>query len=296
MKKRLPILPMSIERASSLSKHLLSWGDFFSTMFPSLDFELDQSGIEFEPREWTALALFSLIFYFGWLFSFLFAVLLIVRIELFMALAVSGLVGLSIGIASFSYIIFYPKLYVNRKVKDVEKNLPFALRHLLIEVRSGVPLFNALSSVARSKYGQLSVEMQKAVNEINTGKSEIASLELLARQNPSLYFRRILWQIVNALKSGADIASTLKEIVNSVALEQSVEIKQYGAQLNPIALMYMIFAVIFPTLGITFLLVISSFIGLSLNLEWILIGILGFLFIIQFMVIGLIKSKRPIGI
>jgi len=296
MKKRIPILPFSIERASYLSRHLLSWGEFFSAMFPSLDFELDQSSMDFEPREWTSIALFSFLFYFGWLSSVLFVVMLIAKVPITMTIPVSLLVGASIGFASFAYIIFYPKLFVSRKIKDVEKNIPFALRHLLIEVRSGVPLFNALSSIARSNYGQFSLEIQKAVNEINTGKSEIASLEILARQNPSLYFRRILWQIINALKSGADIGSTLKEIVNNIAVEQSVDIKRYGAQLNPIALMYMIFAVIFPTLGITFLLVISSFIGLGMSLEWILIGILGFLLLFQFMVIGIIKSRRPTGI
>ena len=296
MEKRFPLLPMSLERAARTSKHLVSWGEFFSGIFHSLSFELEQADLDFEPREWIAIALFSFIFYAGWLSSALFLVFFIAKISLVTALLVSLLVGFTVGFASFSYIAFYPKLYVTRKVKDVEKNIPFALRHLLVEVRSGVPLFNALSSIARSKYGQLSIEMQKAVNEINTGKSEIAALEMLARQNPSLYFRRIMWQIVNSLKSGTDIGSTIKEIVNQVTKDQSIEIKQYGAQLNPIALMYMIFAVIFPTLGITFLLVISSFVGLSINLEWILLGILGFLLLFQFMIIGIIKSKRPIGV
>jgi hypothetical protein len=61
-------------------------------------------------------------------------------------------------------------------------------------------------------------------------------------------------------------------------------------------LMYMIFAVISPTLGITFLLVLSSFVGIGLNLQLVLIGILLFLLMFQFMIIGLIKSKRPVGV
>ncbi|MBU0898483.1 MAG: type II secretion system F family protein [Nanoarchaeota archaeon] len=296
MEKRLPLLPMSLDKAVSASRHLISLGDMLSSGFHSLAFELEQAGLDYDPREWISIALFAMIFYSGWLFGALFLVLFIAKINILMSFGVSLLVGFSIGITSFAYIVFYPKLYVARKVKEVEKNIPFALRHLLIEVRSGVPLFNALSSIARSNYGRLSLEMQRAVNEINTGKSEIAALEMLARQNPSLYFRRIMWQIVNSLKSGTDIGSTIKEIVNQIGMEQSIEIKEYGAQLNPIALMYMIFAVIFPTLGITFLLVISSFVGLSISLEWILLGILGFLLLFQFMIIGIIKSKRPIGV
>jgi pilus assembly protein TadC len=119
---------------------------------------------------------------------------------------------------------------------------------------------------------------------------------MLARQNPSLYFRRIMWQMVNALKSGADIGDTIKQIVDTLSEEQRIAIKKYGAQLNPLALMYMIFAVIFPTLGITFLLVVSSFIGIGIDIQYVLLGILGFLLMFQFMIIGLIKSRRPIGI
>ena len=296
MLKRLPVLPMSLERAASVSRHLIKWGDFLSGAFHSLDFELEQANIDFEPREWLSIGLLAFIFYFGWLSTALFLVLFIVKIQLVTAILVSLLSGFSVGMASFMYIVFYPKLFVARKVRDVEKYLPFALRQLLIEVRSGVSLFNALSSVSRNNYGRLSLEIQKAINEINTGKSEIAALETLARQNPSLHFRRILWQVVNALKSGADIGSTIKQIVNHMTKEQSVEIKRYGAQLNPIALMYMIFAVIFPTLGITFLLIISSFVGMSINLEFLLIGILGFLLLFQFIIIGIIKSRRPIGV
>jgi hypothetical protein len=35
---------------------------------------------------------------------------------------------------------------------------------------------------------------------------------------------------------------------------------------------------------------------MSFNMEYMLIGILGFLVMFQFMLIGMIKSKRPVGI
>jgi len=285
-----------MEKAQEASKHLLNWGEFFSNMFPGLAFELEQSEFRFEPREWVALALFTALFYFSILFTALFVVLVAIRIELTRMMLVTLGASSVIGLVGFMYVIFYPKLYVNRKVNQIEKNLPYALHHLLIEVRSGVPLFNALVSISQSKYGLLSEEMKRAVEDISTGKSEIATLETLARRNPSLYFRRVMWQIVNSLKSGADIGNTMKQIVDNLAEEQRVAIKKYGSQLNPLTLMYMIFAVIFPTLGITFLLMISSFVGIGIDLQLVLIGIILFLVMFQFMIIGLIKSKRPVGV
>lgn len=296
MEKRIPIIPIPMEKASSISKRFTGIGDSISHMFPNLDFELEQAGLDFEPREWCALAVFCFVFYFLMIFGLLFVVMLAANAEIMRVLMISLPSGFGIAAVSFVYLTFYPKLFVNRKIRNIEKNLPTALHHLLIEIRSGVPLYNSLVSVSQSKYGALSHEMRKAVNEINTGKSEINSLEILARENPSLYFRRVMWQIVNSLKSGADIGDTIKSLVESLSEDQRIAIKKYGSSLNPLALMYMLFAVIFPTLGITFLLVISSFIGLGFDIEFMLLGILGFLLIFQFMIIGLIKSRRPVGI
>jgi flagellar protein FlaJ len=295
-KKRIPLLPFPLPRAKKISRRFLGIGESLSHMFPGLEFNIEQSGLEFDAREWMALAFFTAIFYFSVLFGPMALLTLAARIEPARAVGISFLVGFVIGFVSLIYLAMYPKLSVTRKVNQLEHFLPTGLHHLLIEVRSGVPLYNSLVSIAQSNYGMLSQEFRRAVNEINTGKSEVAALEMLARENPSLYFRRVIWQMVNALKSGADIGQTMKQIVDNLSEEQRIAIKKYGAQLNPLALMYMIFCVIFPTLGITFLLVISSFIGIGFDVQYMLIGILVFLMMFQFMLIGLIKSRRPVGV
>ena len=296
MKKRIPVLPVSLERVKRISEHFLSLGEFFSNFFPSLSWELEKAELDFENREWAAIGFFAFLFYFLLIFGLMFVIMIAAKVAILSAIFLPLIIGFAVGFVSFLYVIFYPKLTVSKKVGAIEKNLPYVLHHLLIELRSGVPLYDALESIAKSNYGMLSKEIEKTVKEIKTGKSEVAALEMLARKNPSLYFRRILWQMVNTLKSGADIGSTVKNIVDDLAIDQRTAIKKYGAQLNPLALMYMIFAVIFPTLGITFLLVISSFVGVGFNLELILVAILGFLVIFQFMLIGLIKSRRPSGV
>jgi flagellar protein FlaJ len=296
MKDKIPFLPISSTKAKIIARHYLGWGEGFAKVFRSLDWELEHSRFGYEPREWAAIAFYSLLMYFFVLFDVMFIILLIAGVFILRALVFSFLVGMGVGFAVFLFQIFYPKLFLSRKVKDIEKNLPFALHHLLIHIRSGVPLFNSLVSISRAGYGLLSKEFQRSVIEINTGVSEIAALELLARDNPSIYFRRVMWQIVNAMKSGADIGTTLKEIVDNLVIEQRTSIKKYGAELNPMALFYMILVVIFPTLGIIFILVLFSFVGAIMDIKLILMGILLFLIVFQFMFIGMIKSRRPPGI
>lgn len=294
--KRVPLVPFPLEKVRRISRVFIGFGETISNLFPSLGWDLDQSDMDLEPREWCSIALFSASFYFVLLFGLMITITRIARVSVTQGFGISFLVGASIGGAAFLYISMYPKLMAKKKIRSVDENLPHALHHLLIQIRSGVPLFNCFVSVSKGDYGQLSKVFERTIDEINTGKSEIEALETLARENPSLYFRRVLWQMVNALKSGADVSTTIKEIVENLAVDQTMSIKKYGAQLNPIAMLYMVFCVIMPTLGITFLLALGSLVGLSINLEYVLLGILGFLVLFQFMLVGMIKSKRPVGI
>ena len=74
--------------------------------------------------------------------------------------------------------------------------------------------------------------------------------------------------------------------------EESIEIRKYGADLRLLSLIYMMLGVIIPALGLTFLIVLSSFPQISIPQPtfWMLmIGVL----VGQFMFLGIIKSKRP---
>jgi flagellar protein FlaJ len=296
VKNKIPFLPIPYEKIRAVTEHFLGLGENLSKMFPSLEFDLEQSGFELSPRRWMSIALFAFLFYFILVFGLVLLITFAAKIEIQRSITVSMFAGLAIGGGTFVFLSFYPKLSAQKRVSNIEKNLPYVLHHILVQVRSGVSLYDTFVSISKGDYGTLSKEMRRVVNEINTGKSEAEALEKITRETPSFFFRRVMWQMVNSLKSGSDIGQTMKEIVDNLAVEQRVAIKKYGAQLNPLALMYMLFAVIFPTLGITFLIVLSSFTGISFNLELVLTGIIGVIVLFQFMFIGLIKSRRPSGI
>lgn len=294
--KRIPFIPLTLERAKRVSHYFLGVGESLSKMFPSLGLHLQQSEIDFDPREWIGLAFFIALVYAFLSFYVVFSVVLYIQGIFLFALGIGFVVGLSMATAMFFYFSMYPKLAVRRKIRDIEGNISHVLRHMLVQVRSGVTLFNAMTAVASGGYGRLSEEFGKAVTDINTGVSEVDALEKLAFYNPSLFFRRVIWQMVNAMKSGADIGHTLKEIVDNIISEQKTAIKKYGSELNPLSLFYMMLVVIFPTLGIVFLLVMFSFVGAGFSVEILLMGILAILLVVQVMFVGLIKNKRPVGL
>ncbi len=291
MKKRIPFVPFPMPLMRKISKRFLGFGDKLSKVLPGFRVKLSQAELDFQPREYLAIAFFSLIFWTSMTFTLLFALSIFVKLPpnfIFTIIPVS----IVIGFLSFFYIIFYPSLIIARKVKDLEKNLLFALRHLLIQVKSGVPLFDGLVSVASGNYSLISKELGECTKKISTGLEQTFALEELALKNPSLHFRRVIWQISNAIKTGADLGTTLEAIVQNLGEERKVSIRKYGSQLNPLAMMYMMLAVIIPSLGITFLIIFSSFSGVSVS-ESMFFIILFALAFFQFTFIGIVKSRRP---
>lgn len=293
--KRIPFLPFPLEKALKISKPLLSLSSKIVKLFPSLNANLSQADIKLKGVEYLSIAIFCATFWFILIFSLFFS---FTAIKIFPAnmLKIGVLGSVVISVLSFVYVISYPKLITTKRVKSIEKNLLFALRHLLIQVRSGVTLFDAMISVSKEDYGTVSEEFGKCVKAITTGTPEIEAIDEIALKNQNLHFRRILWQLSNAMKAGADIGNALQALIENLSSEQRVEIKKYGSQLNPLALVYMMFTVVMPSLGIAFLFVISSFSGLMVS-ESIFYMILVVLVVFQFMFISLIKSRRPaIGI
>jgi flagellar protein FlaJ len=203
-----------------------------------------------------------------------------------------GAVGTPVlGFLIFLTFSYQPKVTANKKSRMVEKELPYALRHMLIEVSSGISLYESMVSVS-SDYGEASKEFNRIVNDIQGGKSQVEALEDSITRNPSIMYRRAVWQMINALKSGADITKTLDSLVDTMIEEQKLQVQNYGEDLNPFILMYLMLAVIFPSLGATLMIVISSFTGFSLSNNMFL-GMLGGLAVFQIFFLNLVKSKRP---
>jgi len=291
MNRRIPFVPFSLTMARLIVKPFYGLGNRISKFFPGLNVRLNQADIDISPREYLAIAFFALWFWTTIIFVLLLTLsLFIILPENFVyVLTVAPLV---IGFLAFFYIIQYPMLIISKKIRDLDRHLLFALRHMQVQVKSGIPLFDGLVSISKADYGLISEEFRNCVKKISTGLSETNALEELIFKNPSMYFRRVIWQITNAIRTGADLADTLDAIVDNLANEQKVAIRKYGSQLNPLSMMYMMLAVILPSLGITFLVLLSTFSGFAVS-EIIFWFILTILIVFQFSFVGLVKSRRP---
>ncbi len=259
------------------------------------------ANIDISPEEYGAIVFVLPIIYF--FFFILITLLLLSRFittsTLFFGLVIPDFIFVSIIISIvFSILIFtqllaYPKIRVKKRVRDIDSHLIFALRTLLIQIKSGVSLFDSMAMVAFSKrFGELGEELKTAVDKINTGYFEEVALEEMARKNPSPNLRKVIWQILNGMKAGSDTSTILEETVNTIVREQQIELKKYDSSLRMLSLMYLMIGVIIPALGITFIIVVGSFPRIEIT-EIVFWGFLGGIVLMEFVFIGIIKSKRP---
>ncbi len=274
------------------SKLFLNTAKKLLPMFPFLGLNLRESGMKERSEVYLAMCMFASSAFFVSISIVLSFMLFAFKME--NAFIVGPMISFVFSIFVFAQQVFYPKMLSRKKIRSLEQNLLPALQNVIVQLNSGVPIFNILTNLASGGYGELSKEFDKAVRDINTGRSQVDALEEIATNNPSVLFRRAVWQIVNGMKAGADMSTVMEEIMDSLGEQQLIQIQNYGSQLSPLAMFYMLAAVIVPSLSVTFIIILSSFIALSSEATkiafWSLLIIVIF---VQIMFLGIIKSRRP---
>ena len=277
-------------------------------LFPMLEFELEASGKKQGVVEYTssALLVFTAIFTFlsllsGVVIQFKFTEGIDFRFRIaavgFSALAAFGI---------FFYYMLIPRWLSSKRMDLINKDLLFATRHLMIQTSAGVPLYDAIVSVSEDfddsslsydkkgrEYGEVGREFAHIVLQVRSGKELTAALEESAAASPSENFRKVVWQLSNANRTGTKIGLVLHDTVNFLAAEQIISIRSYGAQLSTLALFYMLGCIIAPTMGIVVLAIGANILpNLPVN-ESTFLAILVLLTLVQAFFVGMIKSRRP---
>lgn len=212
------------------------------------------------------------------------------NLPMFILMAVAPLVV--IPLAVYFYLRLLPDAAIIRRQREMDYEIVFAGRHIVIALKSGMPLFDTFIG-ASSGYGAVSKEFAKIVDQVVLGVPTTQAIRDVVQYNPSRYFMRMLMQIANALSSGADVGDSLEGVLDQISKEQMISLREYSQKLTPVVMFYMVFGIIVPTLGIVLVTVILSALG-SRGLPPMLL-VIAFLVIalVQFLFLGFVESSRP---
>ena len=186
--------------------------------------------------------------------------LIVVLISYFISLELGLAIFISILLISLS-IFYYPKIKKQNDYASFSKELPYALRQLATELRSGRSLFDSLDSVASSDYGILSLEFSRVLEEIKYGESTENAFLNLEKRVDSKALSRTVYEILTSLRIGANLSNSLSIIADDVNFDIRMKLKEYSEKLNAFVMIYTFLAILAPVILLTMLLAASVVIG-----------------------------------
>ena len=191
----------------------------------------------------------------------------------------------------FIYFMKIPDLKILGLSREINKEIIFAGRFLIIELDSGVSLYQAMINICNS-YEIIGSYFREVIEKVKVGTTLEVAINEAVETVPSDDLRKIMWQILNSLKTGSNVSSAINSVTEQIIREQQIAIKEYGRKLNPLAMFYMMIAVIVPSIGIMLMVIVATFMGFPLKLP-VLLGIAGAFGFVQFMFLSIIQSSRP---
>jgi len=259
-------------------------------LFPGLSIKLVKAGIYEKPEDFIKKSLLVTAF----MVPFVMLLITLVVSKLQLAKWILLLTTPIIFAMFFSTFMKRPDVLIMKQQREFDKEIVFAGRFFVVELKSGVPVYNAMLSVSKS-YPTVSKHFMEILNRVNIGTPMEDAINEGIESSPSQNFVKFLWQILNSMKTGSDLAAGLTATLDQIAAEQVIAAKEYGKKLNPIVMFYMVTTVIFPSIGVVMLIVFSNFFSIKITLPLLLSIALATAFM-QLIFLTIVKHQRPVSL
>ncbi len=158
-----------------------------------------------------------------------------------------GLLGLVAGVPLSFFVAFsFPSSIAKKRGKEIDKVLPFALRHMATEIRAGVGIHDTMRDIVDAKYSVLSEEFDRTLNDMDKGMTTDDAIQAMGERSPSDALARASLHIVRSLRTGGNLADILSEIAKDVSFDMQVKMKDFVEKLSLISLFYMFVGIVLP--------------------------------------------------
>ena len=187
-------------------------------------------------------------------------IIIFIMISCFISLELGG-IYLVITAMIYVFTTNYPQIKEKNSYSDLNQELPYALRHMGIELKSGKGLHDTLITVKNADYGSLSREFNRVLEEVKYGKPTEESLLEMSRRVKSEGLSRTIHQIIGTLRVGGNLANSLNIIAKDISFETQIKLKEYSQKLNSFILIYTFIAILAPVVILIMLMASSTVMG-----------------------------------
>lgn len=156
------------------------------------------------------------------------------------------------GVLAFMFSIVVirtqPRRRAAARVCEINRLIPYAMRHMATQLSSGIGLPETMTSISRADYGAISEEFGKVIRDMHAGMSTEEALVAMDERVDSEPLRRATRQVRRTLRTGGDLSRTLSTLADETAFELRMKLRDYTQSLNLITMIYMFASAVIPAM------------------------------------------------
>jgi len=198
-------------------------------------------------------------------------------------------------VGMFYTLISLPAIQCNVIAYKIDRTMPLMTRRFVINLQSGMSLFSAYADLAKTDTYSARF-FDEVVSKIYLGMPIEKSIEESIHLSPSKSFRKVQTQVKTALMTGSNLEKVMEITLQEMIKEQIVKINIYGKKLGPLAMIYLIFGTVLPSIGSVAIVILFSIILGNIEkrfFTFLFVGLCGMIIFIQFIFINLFAKTRP---
>jgi flagellar protein FlaJ len=194
--------------------------------------------------------------------------------------ALGGAVGGVVAMTVLGRHIAAPSARLSAKAGAIERDLPFVLLAMSVELNTGIPFNKSLHNAAMARYGEASRELLRVEDEVVLRSASVSdALRGMSERVESRMVRRAVVQLVNAYEQGntRNAGEALRRIALEMLSFQRSEQKAFSSKMAVFSLLFVAVSAIVPALFESFVLVGSLFLEMDFSaVQVLLIMVVGF--------------------
>jgi flagellar protein FlaJ len=212
-------------------------------------------------------------------------------------LLVSPFLALLGGFVGFIFTLMVSRTQPRSRAKgrfgDINRAIPYALRHMATQLSSGIGLPETMTSVSQADYGALSEEFERVIRDMHSGISTEEALSAMDRRVESDALQRAVRQIQRTMRTGGDLAKILSVLADETAFDLRMKLRDYVQSLNMLTMIYMFVSAVIPAMLIVMMLVMGFMGGAAFPTEVLALLYLVFLPFMLFYFVRIIRRMEP---
>lgn len=147
------------------------------------------------------------------------------------------------------FTLMLPFIFIERRVGELEDDLPDALRQMATTLRAGVSMDAAIEDAAESDYGALSEEFERTLAQVRRGRSMSGAIRAMANRSRSDLFKRAFYLIVEGMERGAEIADVMEAVSDDIRETHAIQRERQSSTMQQV--MFLLAAALFAAPFIT---------------------------------------------